>query len=179
MSHGFILYTLIAQHPGLCACFRLAIHSLWLTSCKRLQCFVYLLTCSTLITMSDCMLKSVRVKGLLFAQARTKPVEKALSRQQRHITSFTEMHGNICFVFSFLYSAVDVTITDFKIKVFPPCLLSPVWGRCGLLVCLGGTWCPPVSSCWEPPAQSGSMSPSQDKTSSCGSCLTKHTIHRE
>lgn len=49
--------------------------------------------------MSTGMSKSVRVKGLLFTQVQTKPVQMCLSPQQHHITSCTDVREYLLNIF--------------------------------------------------------------------------------
>lgn len=101
-----------------------------------------------------------------------------LSQQQWHMTSCTAAWEYFLDI-SDLYSAKHVTIIKSLNKGVLCCLLSPVWGCCGLPVSLEGPLWRPEGSCWNPAEPWGSKSLCRNKTSACSSCQPTHTTHLE
>lgn len=83
-SFSSILLKLQSLHPDLSVLFHITPSDL---QAARTAVFCLLLLAQLLSKCLIAMLDDVRVKGLLFAQAQTQPVQMAISRQQRRIIS--------------------------------------------------------------------------------------------
>lgn len=177
-SSKFILHNVRSLHSELSALFTLLPHVLWFTSCNSCS-VLFTVTCSTLIKMSDCILKCVGVEGFFVYISLNKTWTNGLISTA---TTHYIMHGDAWEYLSaipVLYYVIDGFAIRFSNKGVPSGLLSPFLGCCGLLLCFLRSWCHPEGSFPVFAAQWVSGSPSLDKTSACRSCRTTHTTNLE